>query len=271
MILRLMLYLFSEKDMTKKNRLILLIPAILFFTLLISGCTQQEYINNKETGEIDHGQPSELRDGSYTMIAASYDHLGYRQQIDFSVYSGLITKVDLTEKTPTGIQKTDTPEWPKKQTGLTVSKLYHQVASQIIQKQSGKIDTITGATKTVSDFSLMTEQFLNEAKKGQTGTHNVILPDTWQAELAINADNISSMIISFDEKNHMTKIDFSEIINGKPRNTNLEYKKLYDRMCGQTLSTDSLAPLTPEPAFIEEYDRYNSLLNMIDNQRKGLF
>lgn len=202
--------------------------------LLLTGCSDQKIDQTKDYS-------SNLKDGTYEVSSAYYDSYGYRKELEISVNQGIISEVNFKEFSKNGSLRIDNPsaqKWPTSQ--LSYSQIVSNLYEQTIFKQGNSIDTISGATKTCSDYELMLNTLVEKALIGNTQKEvldsfndtyilkNEVDPLTGnQEELTVvyNNGEIESVIIkelSANKDQYVTQRAYSSLASLTETNKNLE-------------------------------------------------
>ena len=230
-----------------------------------TACTGQDLINDKNTGEVYTGTPSEFRDGSYTVTATYYNADGYKPCLRIDVHNGILTKAEFTETNAAGGSRTEAPEdYPK-----TLDTLYNTLISKLIRKQDKTKDIVEGAETISEQFNLLTKTAVKLAQTGDQESDTVILPDTYSITQTWEDNTTSTLIVTFDETDTITDCSYSNV---DATDALTESKMIFQIMTDNTTEANDLEPvqldddvILTEALSLEHYNNTLALLAAFRN------
>lgn len=234
---------------------------VFILVLFLSGCSNQDLINDPETGEIINNKPSALQNGNYQTVSTFYDNEGYRSALTIEVHEGVITKAVFTEKDPSG----DIPSVISKETDLSAEEIYHQLVTQLIKKQNAQIDIPNEAKKIGERFQRLAESVISLSEEGKENLKEVFLPETYTVKQQWEEGSISVLTVSFDEKNAVTEVKYEETLNDELT----ESKSYFTSMTEETIQNNNLSSLPENNAHLITIQHYNAMLQKLDDLRKN--
>lgn len=120
-----------------------------------------------------------LQDGTYTAEDLNYDAHGWKASVSITVSSGQISDAKFEYTAEDGTTKSKNTSYAERMvatTGITPDEYMSEYSKQLIDKQSPeKIDTISGATTSHSDFKILAEAAIEASKNGNTTTTQIEL------------------------------------------------------------------------------------------------
>ncbi len=145
----------------KKAATLLLIMALLFVTVLLSGCAPN-YV-----------------DGVYRVEFSTYDSLGFKEYIDATVLDGEIIAIEINGIDKNGVTKTDNSEYSiamELATGTTPDKVYETLNNRYLLLAADKeseesVDAVAGATLTSTNYELLFAALAEAVISGETLTY----------------------------------------------------------------------------------------------------
>ncbi|MDO4288609.1 MAG: hypothetical protein Q4C55_05420 [Eubacterium sp.] len=236
------------------------------FLLVLCGCTD---LSNPADVLSDASLSSQadtaLQDGTYTAASAYLSPQGYGSRLTAEVHQGIITKVSFEEIDAQGSRRPDT-RWEGADKSL--NQIYTQLYSSFIEGQSTEFDAVTGATQTTDVFKALGDCILKAAASGDTALITTdAYPQTYTAESQPDAQGIRGRLSVTYEDEAMIQVVYDEYQNGNSLSAGVTEKQIFGAMAKETLSSQSLAPLSSSPGSAEETSRYNGLLQSIALQR----
>jgi len=141
------------------KKLLSIILTIILLITLATGCTQ------KSTETANETKPLILKDGTYSSVGQA-DQNGWIPEMTMTITNGKITAVAYDEMT--AMKKSEHVEYQKNwnaQGEIDLLALYKTMQSSLIKTQDPtKLDTISGATKALENFKILSTEALKDAK-----------------------------------------------------------------------------------------------------------
>lgn len=120
---------------------------------------------------------AKLVDGVYKVEYEDFDSHGYKAQLELTISDSEITDVKFDEVNKDGKFKSQDVEYKTKMEGSSGTypeKAYAELEKRLIDKQSAKVDAITGATSSSESFIELVKYALDEmASDGKTTSATV--------------------------------------------------------------------------------------------------
>ena len=236
---------------------------ILLLTLLnLTACSLGRSIDQR------NDYSSELKDGQYSAESRYYNTFGFKESLTFWINKGIITKVEFTEVNQNKQNRLNLEgnyqHWPGCE--LNYPQIIDQLYKDSILSQGDSIDTITGATKTVTDYTALQKALMKAITTQYSGP--VIIDqfsDSYIARNEIDPVSGSQEEIEVTIKNgQVTSVNIKEVTN----NTAFyAIGRIYESLADFSERTHSLEPIENtniDPVILE---RYNRLLEQIRNLR----
>lgn len=145
-----------------------LILLVSMFTLI--GCSSS---NNKEsTSASTAANSNTYKDGTYKGTYDKGDKHGWKSQISIVVQGGKITKVDFNSLGTNGKLKSEDDAYEKsmkEKSSIGPKEFTPKLNEQLMSSQTAsKIDGISGATQSSTEFKELSKAVLDKAKSGDT-------------------------------------------------------------------------------------------------------
>ena len=209
---------------------------MIMMILCLTGCTGQDTINDKSTGEVYTGNPSELQDGNYTVTAAYYSPEGYKAGLTIEVHNGILTKATFIETDAAGDPRTEAPaDYPE-----SLDTLYNKLITKLIRKQSKTKDIIEGAETISEQFNLLSKAAIKQAETGDSTPVTVNLPATYTITQTWEDDTTSTLIVTFDETDTITECRYNNLDDADEET---ESRSNFEMMTDLTITANTLDPI----------------------------
>lgn len=140
-----------------KKKLLALVFCVISTTLLLVGCGAKS-----------------MKDGTYTSEFEKYDVHGWKGYVSITVSSGKITDATFDYINEAGEKKSELPDYQSKmstEVGITATEFCSAYAKDIIEKQSEKVDVVTGATYSQGDVKKLAAAAIENAINGNKETN----------------------------------------------------------------------------------------------------
>lgn len=139
-----------------KKKLLTLVFCVISTTLLLVGCGAKS-----------------MKDGTYTSEFEKFDVHGWKGYVSITVSSGKIVDATFDYINEAGEKKSELPDYQSKmsaEVGITATDFSSAYAKDIINKQSEKVDVVTGATYSQGDVKTLAAAAIENAISGNTDT-----------------------------------------------------------------------------------------------------
>jgi major membrane immunogen (membrane-anchored lipoprotein) len=152
----------------KKLCTLTIIILISIFSLI--GCSSS---NSKEsTSTTENTNSVVYKDGTYKGTYYKYDKSGWKAQMNVTIQGSKIAKIDFNYVNKNGKLKTEDDNYEKAmkaKKGIGPKEFIPKLNQQLISSQTAsKIDVITGATVSSTEFKELSKAVLDKAKTGDT-------------------------------------------------------------------------------------------------------
>lgn len=146
--------------------------AMLILLAGLTGCTSGTTGNASNT----------YKDGTYRAEFSDFDSHGWKAYVEVTVKDDRYTEVDIDYLNEEGNKKSEDEEykatWQGVNPDIDPDKVYEELRSQLLDTQDiTKIDGVSGATSTTSNFKTLVEALDAHMKSGDTATVIVDLPE----------------------------------------------------------------------------------------------
>ena len=148
------------------NKKIIVVLVSIMLVISLAGCSNDS-------------EPAVYQDGSYRVEGDAAEH-GWTPFIEVEIKDNAITSVTYDYFDESGALKTEDAEYAASMeptANTTPEKYSKELESQLIDTQNiSKVDDVSGATSSSTNFKFLAEAALNEyAAAGETGTHTVTI------------------------------------------------------------------------------------------------
>ncbi len=262
----------------KKQRLVKLLLLFLLLTFL-SGCSQDELINDSTSGQILPGPESIYQDGTFKAATKFYDGAGYGQFLEILVKNGTISKVNYREINKDGLERKviegNDYTWDDL-SPLNLGSLYSKLYNDFLMKQSASdISVISGATKTSTSFKDLCQGALKASIENDLSLQLIETESTYTAKSQIDAKERQGVLIAIFSGEKLLSLRFDvvnlqdnrflsesdELING------VSYADLFDAFTSVSLANQNLEPIFSDEILSSEQQKYHDCLSGLRAQR----
>lgn len=227
----------------------------------------RSYIDDTDTGQVDAGTPSSLKDGTYTARSKYYDTYGFGQELVLTIRQGIITSVSFTEKSKTGAEKEKSDDWKISDTVESLSDLYHTLISSVITTQQ-TADAVTGATQTSSAFNALVSAASNAAENGDTSVQITDYDQSYTASLPVPSDiSLTEEMTVVYRDGKIRSVTFKEKNAAGEDALDLSEQRTVTGLTEETLNNNSLSTIAHDGTNDILIDDYNAALTKIAEKR----
>ncbi|WKY49132.1 hypothetical protein Q5O24_07430 [Eubacteriaceae bacterium ES3] len=253
----------------------LILVVVVISSICLTGCQENEIINDPETGEITTDESSDFQDGEYQAATRHFDERGYGQVITLSIRDGIITVVKFNEINLDGENRLwiEGPEttWDEL-TPLNLDSLYFKLYSDLLLNQrSSQVNAISGATQTSRTFILLAQFALNQSIAGNTETTYLDTTNTYVVYSSNDAENFQGVMTATYSGETLSSLYYDEIstVTGELKsqsndiNPNMDYSLLFRSFTEITLENQNLNSIFNGENIGGSEKKYEECLNQL--------
>lgn len=129
------------------------------------------------TGCNSGGSNDAYQDGTYRAEFSDFDSHGWKGYVEITVKDKTFSNVVMDYVNEEGIKKSESEEYyvtwnsVNEDENFDPTQVFSQLQSQLLEKQDiSKVDAISGATSTSSNFTALVESLESNMKSGKTDT-----------------------------------------------------------------------------------------------------
>lgn len=264
-----------------QKKIILFNKLLLSFLILIliSGCTQDELINDSTSGEILPAKESIYQDGWYQAATKYYDENGYGQFLTILIKNKTITKVSYREFNQEGLERLTVDgndyRWDKL-SPLNLGSLYSKLYNDLLMNQSATaITTVSGASKTSETFKRLSQGALKGAIENDSRLQQIDTDVTYITKSPIDARDHQGILTATFSGEKLLKLNYDEInlqndtLRSKSNEliNDISYSDLFDSFTTMTLNNQNLNSIFDSETLTPEQEKYDQCLSILRSQR----
>ncbi len=159
---------------------------------------------------------TDYQDGSYSAVYDAADHNGWKPFLNLTIKDGKIASADFDYVNQVGELKSQDQNYAdmmvkitKKET--TPASAKSAMEEQLIKKQAGPVDGVSGATSTKANFNELLSAILKNAEAGNT--ENIVIPmnDTYTVSDEADERGYTGTISVTYQNGEISKVAYDEV------------------------------------------------------------
>ncbi len=241
------------------------IVLLFFLIILLTSCSSLRTIS--ETNDYN----SDLKDGVFKAQSLYYNSNGFKPQLEITVKKGIISEVKYKELNKSGVDRIDTSDSVLKWDNCDFS--YNQILPKLYNNtiiyQGSQIDTISGATQTVNNYSILQDIAINSCKLGDTSVKEVNkFTDTYTVTNEVDPITGSQEVLTVQFiEGKVNQVVVREVTNNAAF---YAIGRAYSSLAAISQANKSLEGIVSANVDLNILDRYNALINELNEERSGL-
>lgn len=245
------------------KRSVLFLINLFILTLTLSGCSMGRTI------DMSTDYNSNLKDGLYEVSSLYADSFGYRKKLKIGVHDGIISDVSYEEINANGQNRNSLPI--SAQRWANCNESYSQIVSELYEEtilsQGKKVDTVSGATKTINDYVELMEAAELAAEEGTPSQQSInTFNDVYSVQNQVDPITGSQEQMNVTVVNgQITSVEIKEVTNNAAFYAiGKSYESLAE-ISTRLKSLENVNSISVDPQIV---NRYNGLLEQVRNLRE---
>lgn len=166
------------------------------------------------------------KDGAYSATYDAYDAFGWKPRLEFDVKGGRVASATFDYVNRNGQLKSRDEQYAsamKQKTGTTPADAAAALVGELLARQQGEVDAVSGATETSANFNELTAALFAKAATGDRSSTVLPMNATYHAQNEdFDAHGWKAVLSVKFENGRVTAVGFDEIDKDNNRKSNDE-------------------------------------------------